>query len=245
MSTEDGRPVRAERPLDGAESPGSILDDWYSNHYSDVAATADGSFFERFMHRSMEHRYGAGAQFTRVLEVGGNKGEHVPYVRHSFDEYLLTDLRPPTVKDAVAADPRVAVGECDVTKMPYEAASFDRVVSTCVLHHVDTPLGAASEIRRVLRPGGVATILIPTDPGLAFRVAKALTSGRAAKKRGIQQMYNVAWALDHRNHFRAIYTQLRYVFRNDDVVVDWFPFKVPSVDINAFVVVNARVTQAR
>jgi phosphatidylethanolamine/phosphatidyl-N-methylethanolamine N-methyltransferase len=237
MSTDDVRPVRAQGAPAGAQSPESILDDWYSNYYSDVAASADGSFFE--------HRHGAAAQFPRVLEVGGNKGEHVPYVRHSFDEYLLTDLRPPAVNDAVAADPRVTTGECDVTKMPYEAASFDRVVSTCVLHHVDSPMGAASEIRRVLRPGGVATILIPTDPGLAFRVAKALTSGRAAKRRGIHEMYDVAWALDHRNHFRSIYKQLRYVFRDDDVAVDWYPFKVRSVDLNAFVVVNARVAQVR
>jgi SAM-dependent methyltransferase len=244
MSFEQARPVRTEGPPADAESPESILDDWYTNHYTQVAASADGSFFERFLHRSMEHRHGADARFTRVLEVGGNKGEHVPYVRHSFDEYLLTDLRPPTVNAAVAADRRVTVGECDVTKMPYGAATFDRVVSTCVLHHVDTPFGAASEIRRVLRPGGVATILLPTDPGLAFRVAKALSSGRAAKKRGIHEMYDVAWALDHRNHFRSIFKQLRYVFRNDEIVVDWYPFKVPSVDINAFAVLNARMKPA-
>lgn len=225
-----------------APSPEAILDDWYSNHYSDVAATADGSLFERFMHRSMERRYGADARFARVLEVGGNKGEHVPYVRHDFDEYHLTDLRPPVVNSAVAADPRVTAGECDVTAMPYESGGFDRVVSTCVLHHVDSPLAAASEIRRVLRPDGVATILIPTDPGLAYRVGKGLTSGRAAKKRGIHGLYEIAWALDHHNHFRSIAAQVRHAFRDDDVVFDWFPFRVPSVDLNAFVVVHARVT---
>jgi SAM-dependent methyltransferase len=227
------------------ESPETILDDWYANHYSHVAATADGSFFERFMHRAMERRYGAGDHFARVLEVGANRGEHLRYVRHAYDTYLLTDLRPPTVSAEMQSDPRVELGECDVTRMAFESASFDRVVSTCVLHHVESPFAGASEIRRVLRPGGVMTVLIPTDPGLAYRAGKAVTSGRAAKKRGIQQMHDLVGALDHRNHFRSVYTQLRYVFRDDDVAVDWYPFRVPSVEMNAFVVVHAKVSTAR
>jgi SAM-dependent methyltransferase len=226
----------------GRESPEAILDEWYAHHYSEVAATADGSFFERFMHRSMERRQGPDAHFSQVLEVGGNRGEHLPYVRHSYDRYLLTDLRPPTVSDAVLADPKIELGECDVTRMPYADASFDRVVSTCVLHHVESPFGAAAELRRVLKPGGLVTILVPTDPGWAYRVGKGLTSGRAAEKRGIQELHDVVGALDHRNHFRSVHTQLKYVFRQDEISVDWYPWRVPSVELNAFIVFHARVT---
>jgi phosphatidylethanolamine/phosphatidyl-N-methylethanolamine N-methyltransferase len=226
----------------GLATPEAILDDWYAHHYSQVAATADGSFFERYMHRAMEGRHGADRHFGQVLEVGGNRGEHLPYVRHGYDRYLLTDLRPPTVGDEVRADPRIELGECDVTGMPFDSGRFDRVISTCVLHHVDSPFGAAAEMRRVVRPdGGVVTVLVPTDPGLVYRTAKALTSGRAARRRGIAELHGLVGALDHRNHVRSVLTQLRYVFRADEVAVDWYPFRVPSVELNAFVVVNARV----
>jgi phosphatidylethanolamine/phosphatidyl-N-methylethanolamine N-methyltransferase len=229
----------------GRQSPEAILDEWYEHHYSQVAATADGSFFERFMHRSMERRQDAGEHYSQVLEVGGNRGEHLPYVRHSYDRYLLTDLRPPTVSDAVLADPKIELGECDVTRMPYPDASFDRVVSTCVLHHVESPFIAAAELRRVLKPGGLVTILVPTDPGLAYRVGKGLTSGRAAKRRGIQELHDVVGALDHRNHFRSVRTQLKYVFRQDEISIDWYPWRMPSVELNAFIVFHARVSPTR
>ncbi len=219
-----------------------ILDNWYRHHYSQVVATADGSFFERFVHRTMERRYRPDQQFSRVLEVGANRGEHFRYVRHSFDRYLLTDVRPPDDDDAVRADPRVEIGLCDVTHMPYDAKSFDRVITTCVLHHVDSVLDAAAEIRRVTVPGGGrVTVFVPTDPGLAYRFGKALTSGRAARRRGIQDMHRLVDAIDHRNHFRSILTQVRHVFRHDDVTVDWYPWRFPSVELNAFVVFDAVV----
>lgn len=233
----------AEASAGSGESPEAILDDWYRHHYSQVVATADGSFFERYIHRSMEQRYGPGQHFSRVLEVGANRGEHLPYVRSSFDHYLLTDLRPPEVSDAVRTDPRIELGTCDVNRLPFESGSFDRVIATCVLHHVDSPLVAAAEMRRVAVPGsGRVTVFVPTDPGLAYRVGKALTSGRAARKRGIEEQHRLVNAIDHRNHVRAILTQLRYAFRKDEVSLRWGPWRLPSVELNAFVVFDAAVS---
>ena len=42
----------------------------------------------------------------------------------------------------------------DPTKLPFEDARFDAVLSCGVLEHVQDPDGSLSEIRRVLRPGG-------------------------------------------------------------------------------------------
>lgn len=235
----------AEALRTGQESAEEILDDWYRNHYSDVAVTADGSFFERYMHRAMERRFGPEDRFAQVLEVGGNRGEHIPYVRHVFERYLLTDLRQPEVSDDLRANAKVELDACDVTRMPYSDGEFQRVISTCVLHHVDSPLAAAAEMRRVTRPAeGVVSILIPTDPGLAYRAGRAVTSRRLAKKRGIEERQELVHALDHRNHFRSVFTQVRHVFRHDDVAVDWYPWRVPSMELNAFVVVHARVAPA-
>ncbi|MGY1708169.1 class I SAM-dependent methyltransferase [Geodermatophilus sp. SYSU D00758] len=229
----------------GQQSAQEVLDDWYRDHYSHVAATADGSFFERFMHRAMERRFNGADRFPEVLEVGGNRGEHVPYVRHSYDRYLLTDLRRPVVLEALESDARIEPQACDVTRMSFESGRFDRVISTCLLHHVGSPLDALSEMRRVARPaGGVVTILVPTDPGLAYRAGRALTSVRAARKRGIATMQELVHAIDHRNHFRSVYTQVRHVFRGDDVTVDWYPWRAPSVELNAFVVIHARLSAA-
>lgn len=55
-------------------------------------------------------------------------------------------------KRDVEIDLRVAVAEA----LPYDDASFDRVTSTLVFHHLpeDVKLASLGEIRRVLAPGG-------------------------------------------------------------------------------------------
>jgi phosphatidylethanolamine/phosphatidyl-N-methylethanolamine N-methyltransferase len=226
-----------QRPGD---DPDAIVRDWYANHYSSLSASADGSGFARYMHHSMEGRYERGGSFSRVLEVGGNRGEHVPFVRHSFDVYVLSDLCP--ASSLVDPNPRVTACTCDVTDLPFPAETFDRVIATCLMHHVVSPFRAAQELRRVTRPGGAITVLVPTDPGLAYRIGKAVTSGRAARRGGVYEQHRLVAALDHRNHFLSIKTQLEHVFRGDLVSAEWFPWRLPVMSVNAFVVFH--VTKA-
>lgn len=226
-------------PRHDREQPDAILANWYRYHYNTIAATADGSFFHRFMHQAMERPY-VGKSFSSVLEVGGNRGEHVPFVQHFFNDYTLTDLAPPEVGEELLKDPRVRTEVADVTALEYPDETFERVISTCVMHHVSSPLTAASEMRRVTRPGGVVTILVPTDPGLAYRLGRAATSGRNARRAGLAEDLKLVSALDHSNHFRSIRAQLQHAFRHDEVMLNWRPFRVPSVELNAFVVVHVR-----
>lgn len=224
---------------DDEDDPQLIIRDWYDNYYSTVSATAgEDSIFNRYMHRAMERRFRPSDHFGRVLEVGGNRGEHIPFVRHGFDEYLLSDLHPPDLLPKLESDPRIRTESCDVADLPHRDESFDRVIATCVLHHVDSPLRAVHEMRRVTRPGGAITILVPTDPGLAYRVGKALTSGRAARRAGLGERHRLLGALDHRNHFASIKEQLRHGFRSDEVMIDWLPWRVPGMSLNAFTVIS-------
>ena len=223
----------------GADDPEAIMADWYEHHYSTICSSADGSAFATYMHRALERRPGVQTASSQVLEIGGNEGEHVPFVTHPYADYLLTDLRPPTPRPEVAADPRVRTGVADASNLPYPDATVDRVIATCVLHHVPSPLVCARQMRRVCRPGGTISVLLPTDPGLAYRVGKALTSGRAARKAGLESEHRLLAAVDHRNHVRSVLAQVRHAFRDDALQLDWYPFRVPSVELNAFLVVTA------
>ncbi|HTY72689.1 MAG TPA: class I SAM-dependent methyltransferase [Actinomycetes bacterium] len=223
-------------PGGDVEDPDAVVREWYDQHYSLISASADGSFFSRYMHRTMERRYGIASSFDRVLEVGGNRAEHLPFVRHGYREYVVSDLFPPILDGAAAADPRVSAVSCDVARLPFRDTAFDRLIATCLLHHVDSPMRAAQEMRRVTRVGGVMTILVPTDPGLAYRFGKAVTSGRAARRAGLAERHRLVAALDHPNHFGSIKEQLRHVFRNDALTIDWWPWRMPSMSLEAFAV---------
>lgn len=56
-----------------------------------------------------------------------------------------------------------------VYEIPFPDASFDVAVAHFVLEHVRDPLRALREMRRVLRPGGLAAIKDPYYPAFTFR----------------------------------------------------------------------------
>jgi len=49
----------------------------------------------------------------------------------------------------------------DIHDLPFKESTVDAVICLSVLEHVENPLKAMSEIRRVLKPGGYALIYVP------------------------------------------------------------------------------------
>ncbi|MDC1122773.1 hypothetical protein OAT11_05400 [Nitrospinaceae bacterium] len=49
-------------------------------------------YFLRKSHVWSEKLFGPDIHFAKVVEVGAGLGEHIQHVRHSFDEYEITDL---------------------------------------------------------------------------------------------------------------------------------------------------------
>lgn len=67
--------------------------------------------------------------------------------------YLAGDL------DSPHADVRL-----DIAAMPFPDASFDAVICSHVLEHVDDDRAALAELVRVLRPGAWVLLSVPVDP---------------------------------------------------------------------------------
>ena len=93
--------------------------------------------------------------FASVLDVGCGTGNLLSLFRGRNITLAGSDLSPGMVAEAVRrlggdADVRVA----DSESLPWDAGSFDLVVSTDSFHHYPRPLQALSEMRRVLRRNG-------------------------------------------------------------------------------------------
>jgi ubiquinone/menaquinone biosynthesis C-methylase UbiE len=122
---------------------------FYSQFYKSVIfGKGLGPWSVRKTHQSMEKAY-SGCFFEKVLEIGGGIGEHLNFVLHDYEKYFLTDINLPVLEDGRKDDPRVI---CEVQNA--EDDSFDRIIVTCLLHHVDKPEIVMKEIQRVLKPGG-------------------------------------------------------------------------------------------
>jgi SAM-dependent methyltransferase len=84
------------------------------------------------------------------------------------------DIEPRQLELARAAAARRGIRnarfeEGSIYEIPASDASFDIAVAHFVIEHVSDPPRALREMRRVLRPGGVAAIKDPSYPGFVFR----------------------------------------------------------------------------
>ena len=207
-------------------------DVFYSRHYQQVLCTGVVGSAQARTHKALERHAGPDRLYSRVLEVGAGSGEHFPYVRHQFDTYIECDIREPS-SPRPTDDPRRRFDVVDAQALVYPEASFDRVVATCLLLHLPEPERALAEWRRVVRPGGLVSILVPCDPGALVRATRQLLTMPAVRRSGFQG-YKLFNARDHRNHAGAMDHLVRYIFREDRIATYRYPFHVNSWNLNAF-----------
>jgi SAM-dependent methyltransferase len=109
-------------------------------------------------------------QFLVARQVLGNRTGLA--VLHVAPERILGQWLNSISQTYVTADllrQDVAV-QCDIESMPFDDASFDLVFASHVLVYARDDARAIAEVRRVLRPGGIAIMPVPilaektTDP---------------------------------------------------------------------------------
>jgi SAM-dependent methyltransferase len=167
-----GRSQRRSPPVDGRAEAIRLAakKQWSHDPAGALAVTADdledpASFAEVEQHRYAEqpwmHDVFRFEQFAgqRVLEIGVGMGtDHLQFGRAGA---LMTgiDLTPRSVEltrrrfelEGLQSDLRVM----DAERLEFDDDSFDVVYSFGVLHHIPSAETAFTEVRRVLRPGGL------------------------------------------------------------------------------------------
>jgi ubiquinone/menaquinone biosynthesis C-methylase UbiE len=117
----------------------------------------------------------------RVLEIGCGTGTLAVRVKQQQPQVRVTGLDPDSKALARArakaqrAGVEVAFDEGRADALPYADASFDRVLSSLMLHHLSQAekLAALREAARVLAPGGMIHVVDFGPP--SGRLERALT----------------------------------------------------------------------
>ncbi|MCE7887427.1 MAG: class I SAM-dependent methyltransferase [Alphaproteobacteria bacterium PRO2] len=191
-------------------------------------------------HWLLEKSFGSDVHFDRVLEVGAGTGFHLEQVKHTFNEYMMTDISADLLDKArVRHANRKNVGYeiQDATALKYPDNSFDRLISVYNLEHLPQPHRVLREWRRVLKPGGIISISIPLDGGIAWRLGRYLTTRRAFAREGLDLNYIIA--REHVNPSYNLISLIRHYF--SDVQETYFPLRIPMVDLNLVYSCNIRV----
>jgi SAM-dependent methyltransferase len=116
-----------------------------------------------------------------VLDVGCGQGIDLVEYASAGARATGIDLTPRHVE--LARSHIEAMGLCatvvrgDAESLPFEDASFDRVASNGVLHHTPDMDAALREIRRVLRPGGIARIIVYNRRSFHYWLSQVMMRG--------------------------------------------------------------------
>ena len=182
-----------------------------------------------------------------VLEIGGNNGEHLRFVKFiPSKQYISLDLVTPQTDiftNVISAEMKNKLkfvkGNAEV--LAFKDNTFDRIVVTCVMAHVDDVLAALFEMKRVAKRGAEIGILLPTDPGILNRLVKTLfTYPNLNKSTTVSPKF--VNALEHKNHVSAIMALISYVFSSDDLKFTYKPFGLfKSWNFNLLVIAKIKI----
>jgi|688.fasta_scaffold624688_1 phosphatidylethanolamine/phosphatidyl-N-methylethanolamine N-methyltransferase len=210
----------------------SDQENWYLDGYEKCYYTGALGFIWTIVHKSMEKKYTKRTDLLRVIEVGTGQGQHFKFVRHGFSYYLATDIRPHLF--STFGDSRIESKFADASNLDFlEDASFDRLIATCLLAHLDQPMEALKEWKRVIKKGGVLTIYVPPEPGFLVRVIRKLFIWPKAKKHGLINPELVSY-LEHRNHYPMMRSLIHEIFRDDRITKFRFPLKFLPWNLSVF-----------
>ncbi|MFC8732568.1 class I SAM-dependent methyltransferase [Luteimicrobium sp. NPDC057192] len=164
-----------------------------------------------------------GDRTPRLLDVGTGTGTVALGAHERGADVVACDADPGMVAAAVASAgvggaPRLPGVVAALPALPFADGSFDAVTAGFVLNHVGRPRAAATELARVVRPGGRVAATIWAAPPAAGQTLV----GRALAAAGIERPASFP-ALDRDDDFPRTVDGLAEVLRGAglvDVVVE-------------------------
>jgi len=100
-----------------------------------------------------------------ILDIPCGRGFYLNMLRYASDARLVgAELDWDVLQKAkrhVGSLPDVALHNVNVYHLPYPGNTFDAVIMSEILEHVDDDVAALKEAFRVLKPGGVVAVTVP------------------------------------------------------------------------------------
>ena len=206
----------------------SLVDCYYQKYYNEIHSNLEGNW--RFsLHFQLESAYKGLERFPIVLELGAGNLAHSKFLKHAYEIYLLTDIR--TIEDTTTPEIESGIipqrsgiykSIADARALTYSDNSIDRILTGCLLLHLDEPVAALEEWLRVLKLGGVIDTVIPNDQSLLVWLYRSLYSRRKSRKLGFRD-FDLVNAFEHHSYYERIFRLVNASFPIDHLVFHHYP----------------------
>ena len=217
-------------PIELTPEQKAISDDWLK-YWLDLMPHKYG-VYAKFNHEYVVRN--APKEFLSTLEIGCGDGEHLKH--ENLNElqklnYVAIDIRENIVEQFSSKYPNIRcyVSDCQ-KRQDFEDGLFDRILAIHVLEHLPDLPSAVSEMHRVCnKNGGVISVVLPCEGGLAYTLARKISSERMFKKKyGID--YDWYMKSEHINTVDEVLEEMEKKFRV--VQSTYFPLSLKIRQIN-------------
>jgi SAM-dependent methyltransferase len=232
-------------------------DEFYASYYQKIMrGGVIGNVVNRY-HQELELPFRSTDFFSSVIELGAGSCEHLPFVKHRFGSYILSDIRTKNLLESTSEiinseiqldtptyvshyKGQITVSKIDAQNLKkFKDNRFDRLVAGCLILHLEKPENALREWKRVVKKGGSLSIYIHCEPGLLLRylrIASTALRGRSLKIDHLSCVYS-----EHKISFIAIKYLINKVFEGDEIKFKAFPFKYLSWNFNLWKTVQIKL----
>jgi SAM-dependent methyltransferase len=146
----------------------------------------------------------------KVLDLGAGQAKYKNIIQQKAEKYITFDVVPGPNIDVVG----------DALNLPFDKESFDTIICTQVLEHIEKPWIVAKEMGRILKAGGICIVTAPfinpyhPDPHDYFRYT---TEGLASLF--VNENFEIIENGSYGKTFSVLYSFIRFSF--------YTPYKKP------------------
>lgn len=219
-------------------SRNKILDEYYSNSYALVQSCGIEGYSQNLIHAKLEKDFVNQNYFSTTVEMGAGNYKHLNFVQHKFDRYLAFDIRTNLLSQS-KAPAKAYFLNTDAGATPLKNNSVDRILSACLLLHVNSPWDTLIEWRRILKTNGVLDVALVIEGSYLLGLYREMFSKKKAKKSGVYN-FDLINHLDHKNRFESILYFIEKIFYDREVELDFYPSRLKVHSLNAFVICRVR-----
>lgn len=122
-------------------------------------------FFKRRIYKVLE--YLKIEKDDKILDVGCGEGFYELVISNLYDCNIVAIDNDKKIlnmaKKQLGKNKKIKLELQNVKKLPYKSTSFDKIICTEVLEHINEDDVVVKELYRVLKPGGILAITVPNE----------------------------------------------------------------------------------